>query len=145
MKAPCFTILMADDDPEDCLLMEHALRQSAPHVRLRFVHDGVALVAHLQEARKAGAAQDPFPGLVLLDINMPRCDGLQALAQIKEDPELRRLPVVMLTSSQAEKDVDQSYGLGASAYVTKPMDFEGLTAFCATLSTFYLKVASLPT
>ena len=136
------TLLMADDDLEDCQISEMALRQACVGVNLRFVHDGAELMAYL---RRCGTDADtPFPGMILLDLNMPRLSGLQALAEIKADPALRRVPVIVFTTSQAAEDVERSYDLGASAFVTKPMSFGGLTESFRTLSDFYLHVAALP-
>ncbi len=136
------TLLMADDDLEDCHLTGMALRHAIDDVDLRFVHDGAELMAYLR--RSGSDADAPFPGMILLDLNMPRLSGLQALAEIKADPALRRVPVVVFTTSQAPEDVERSYDLGASAFVTKPMSFGGLTESCRTLSDFYLHIAALP-
>ena len=142
---PPVTVLMADDDREDCQLTELALRQAHPDVALQFVHDGEELLDYLRHEGRFSGSEAPFPGLILLDVNMPRLDGMQALRRIKDDPQLRRVPVVMFTSSYADSDVNQSYDLGASAFITKPMDFEGYSDSFRKLSGFFLDVALLPT
>lgn len=139
------TILMADDDAEDCLLAQRAFDQSRLSNDLRFVHDGEELLQYLRrEQAYAPPAEAPVPGLLLLDLNMPRMSGMEALREIKADPRLRRIPIVVLTTSQAEEDIYRTYDLGVSAFVTKPVSFAGLVTAITAMSAFYLEVVALP-
>jgi CheY-like chemotaxis protein len=139
------TILMADDDPDDRLLAADALRESRVPGDLRFVDDGEQLLDYLRRrGRWADPAQSPRPGLVLLDLNMPRMDGREALAEIKGDPALRRIPVVILTTSQSESDVLRSYDLGANSFITKPATFSGLVEAMRALGRYWTETVELP-
>src|SRR5665811_905889 len=114
-------VLLVEDDPGDVLMTREAFKDNKLANRLSVVPDGVDAMAYL---RKEGRfADSPTPDLVLLDLNLPRMDGREVLAAMKSDPELRRIPVVVLTTSEAEEDVLRSYSLHANAYVTKPVDF----------------------
>ncbi|HLF01028.1 MAG TPA: response regulator [Anaerolineales bacterium] len=138
-------LLMADDDEDDCLLTKDALAESHLINRLHFVHDGAELLDYLHHrGRFADPQAAPRPGLILLDLNMPRKDGREALREIKTDPALRLIPVVVLTTSKAEEDILKTYDLGASAYVTKPVTFEGLVDVMRTLGEFWFEIVSLP-
>jgi CheY-like chemotaxis protein len=138
-------LLVVDDDLEECMLVRDALAESLLANDLQFVHDGDELLAYL---RHEGAYSDPQtsprPGLVLLDLNMPRKDGREALAEIKADPRLRQIPVVILTSSRAEEDICRSYELGASAYITRPVTFEGLVDVLGSLGKYWIEIVQLP-
>ncbi|MDZ7261448.1 MAG: response regulator, partial [candidate division KSB1 bacterium] len=115
------TILMAEDDPEDRLLVKDAWEESRVLNELRFVEDGEELMDYLyRRGPYAEPARAPRPGLILLDLNMPRKDGREALKEIKADPELRRIPIVVLTTSKAEEDILRTYDLGANSFITKP-------------------------
>jgi CheY-like chemotaxis protein len=139
------TILMADDDPDDRLLAAEALRESRVGNDLRFVEDGEQLLDYLRRrGRWAHPAEAPRPGLVLLDLNMPRMDGREALAEIKGDPELRRIPVVVLTTSRADADVLRSYDLGANSFITKPVTFGGLVEAMRVLGRYWIEIVELP-
>jgi len=139
------TILVAEDDPDDRLLAAEALRESRAGHELRFVSDGEELLDYLRRrGRWADPAQSPRPGLVLLDLNMPRMDGREALAALKADPELRRIPVVVLTTSQAPDDVARSYELGASSFITKPSTFSGLVDTMGVLGRYWMEIVKLP-
>jgi len=143
--ARAITILMAEDDPDDRLLAAEALRESRVANDLRFVEDGEQLLDYLRRrGRWAHPAEAPRPGLVLLDLNMPRMDGREALAQIKADPGLRRIPVVVLTTSRAEADVARSYDLGANSFITKPVTFAGLVEVMHTFSRYWFEIVDLP-
>lgn len=139
------TILMADDDHEDCLLAQRAFAQSRLANDLRFVHDGEELLQYLNHQEPfAAPGESPTPGLILLDLNMPRMSGLEALRAIKANDRLRRIPVIVLTTSEAEEDIYRSYDLGVSAFVTKPVSFSRLVAAINAMSAFYLEVVALP-
>jgi CheY-like chemotaxis protein len=135
------TILMADDDDEDCMLAEDALRESRLKNPIRFVHDGEELLAYL---RREGEYHDaPRPGLILLDLNMPRKDGREALEEIRADPSMRRIPIVVLTTSRAESDILRSYDLGANSYITKPVTFQSLVDVMQMLGKYWFEIVEL--
>ena len=120
-------ILMADDDADDRMLAKDALEESRVLNDLRFVEDGEQLIDYLfRRGPYADPESSPRPGLILLDLNMPRKDGREALREIKEHPELRRIPIIIMTTSQAEEDIYRSYDLGANSFITKPVTFERL-------------------
>jgi CheY-like chemotaxis protein len=136
---------MADDDEEDCMLVRDALKASRLANDIRFVHDGEELMAYLRgEGRFAEPEAAPTPGLILLDLNMPRKDGREALAEIKSDPALRKIPVVVLTTSQAEEDICRTYDLGVNSYVTKPVTFASLVDLMRVLGTYWFEIVELP-
>ena len=139
------TILMADDDEEDCQLTKEAWDENRLANDLRFVGDGEELMENLQHrGRYSDPAYSPAPGLILLDLNMPKKDGREALQEIKASPELRRIPIVVLTTSKAEEDILRSYDLGASSYITKPVTFEGLVKTVKHLKQYWFEVVELP-
>ena len=140
------TILIADDDEEDRLLAEEALRGSHLANDLRFVVDGQDLMDYLRrEGRYAGGNGDaPTPGIILLDLNMPKMDGREALAEIKADPELKKIPVVVLTTSQAEQDVLRTYELGVNSFITKPVTFAGLVEVMRAFTRYWFEIVELP-
>ncbi|MCE5216690.1 response regulator [bacterium] len=136
---------MADDDEEDCMLVQEALAEARLANDLRFVHDGEELIAYLRrEGRYADPALSPRPGLILLDLNMPRVDGREALEHIKGDPDLHRIPVVVLTTSKAEEDIYRSYDLGVNSYITKPVTFDGLVEAMQVLKRYWFEIVELP-
>lgn len=139
------TILMADDDPEDRMLTSEGLEESKLANDLRFVEDGEELLDYLyQRGKFSDPDQAPRPGLILLDLNMPRKDGREALEEIKSDPYLRSIPVVVLTVSKAEEDIIRSYDIGANSYITKPVTFEGLVETIKALGLYWFEVVELP-
>jgi CheY-like chemotaxis protein len=140
------TILMADDDEEDCELTRDALRDAHVRNELRFVSDGEELLDYLRRAgRYAGPAVDaPRPGIILLDLNMPKKDGREALVEIKADQSLRRIPIVVLTTSKDEEDVLRTYDLGVSSFITKPVTFAGLVEVMRTWKRYWFEIVELP-
>ena len=136
------SILMADDDADDRLLARDALRKSLVATDLVCVEDGEELLAYLR--REGPYARAPRPGLILLDLNMPKKDGREALQEIKADPDLRRIPVVVLTTSKAEEDLLQSYDLGAASFITKPVTFDALVDLMKTLGRYWIEFVELP-
>jgi CheY-like chemotaxis protein len=135
-------ILMAEDDADDRLMAKEALEVSGLRNELRFVEDGVELMNYLS---KQGRYHDaPRPGLILLDMNMPRKNGREALQEIKAQPDFRNIPVVILTTSQAEEDIRAGYELGADAYITKPVSFEGLVQVMQSLGNYWVKIVRSP-
>ena len=139
------TILVAEDDPDDRTLAQDAFDESGANGRLVFVDDGVELLSYLRrEAPYADAVRFPSPGLVLLDLNMPRKDGREALAEIKADPALRHIPVVVMSTSRSVDDVEGSYRAGANSFITKPSRFDGLVAMLRALGDYWLGTVDLP-
>jgi len=144
-QAEAITILVADDDPEDCMLLKEAFQESRLVNTLRFVSDGEELVDYLyRRGEYSDPASSPRPGLILLDLNMPRKDGREALREIKSDPDLRQIPVVILTTSKAEEDIYRSYDLGVNSYIAKPVTFESLVEVVRTLRKYWLGIVELP-
>jgi CheY-like chemotaxis protein len=136
-------VLLVEDDPGDVLMTREAFEDYKVHNQLHVVNDGEQAMAFL---RQEGEYADlPRPDLVLLDLNLPRMDGRQVLDAIKSDPELSSIPVVVLTTSEAEDDVLRSYSLHANAYVTKPVDFEGFIEAIKQIDHFFVSVVQLPT
>jgi CheY-like chemotaxis protein len=139
------TILMADDDPDDCMLAKEALEENRLANGLRLVGDGEELMDYLYRRDKyKEPAAAPRPGMILLDLNMPRKDGREALKEIKADPDLRRIPVVILTTSKAEEDILRTYDLGASSFITKPVTFESLVEVMKALAKYWFEIVELP-
>jgi len=136
---------MADDDPDDRLLIKEAFQESLITNRIFFVEDGVELMDYLRRKEKYKDPNDaPMPDLILLDLNMPRKDGREALAEIKTDPHLRYIPVVVLTTSKAEEDIMRSYDIGAAGYITKPVTFDGLVEAIKGLKRYWVQIVRLP-
>jgi len=140
------TILMADDDEEDRELTRDALQAGSERNKLRFVSDGQELVDYLRRTgRYADPSVDaPRPGIILLDLNMPKKDGREALAEIKGDRSLRRIPVVVLTTSRDEQDVLRTYDLGVSSFITKPVTFAGLVDVMNAWNHYWFDIVELP-
>jgi len=147
MNAPKKTliILMADDDADDRLLAQDAMHESRVLNELHFVEDGVQLLNYLRGNGKfSDRTLYPLPGLILLDLNMPKMDGREALAELKADQSLRRIPVVILTTSKAEEDMVKGYDLGAASYITKPVTFDALVDLMRTLGKYWVEFVELP-
>ncbi len=139
------TILIAEDDEEDRLLTEEALAGAHLVNDLRFVVDGEDLMAYLHRTGPyADASEAPRPGIILLDLNMPKKDGREALAEIKRDPDLQRIPVVVLTTSKAEEDILRTYELGVNSFITKPVTFAGLVEALQAFSRYWFEIVELP-
>jgi two-component system response regulator len=139
------TILMADDDADDRQMTKEAFEESRLVNDLRFVEDGEELLDYLHHRGKyTDPASSPRPGLILLDLNMPRKDGREALKEIKADPSLRKIRVVILTTSKAEEDIMRSYDLSAASYITKPVTFAAMLETVKTLGKYWLEIVALP-
>lgn len=139
------TILLAEDDPEDRLWVKDAFEEGRFINDLRFVGDGDELMDYLHRRGKyANATDSPQPGLILLDLNMPKKDGREALSEIKADPRLRHIPVVVLTTSQAEEDIYRSYSLGGNSFISKPVTFQPLVDLLKTVGTYWFQIVQLP-
>ena len=135
-------VLLVEDDPGDVLMTREAFEDNKVANRLAVVSDGVSAMEYL---RKEGPYADaPTPDLVLLDLNLPRMDGREVLQALKQDDQLRRIPVVVLTTSEAEEDVLRSYSLHANAYVTKPVDFDRFIDVVRQIDDFFVSVVRLP-
>ena len=145
MKCQSITILMADDDEEDRMLTQKAFELNHLGNDLRFVEDGEELLDYLYHRGKYEIPDSsPRPGLILLDLNMPKKDGREALEVIKKDPALRRIPVVVMTTSEADQDIARSYDLGANSYVTKPVTFDSLARVIKALDRYWFEIVVLP-
>ncbi len=135
-------ILLVEDNPGDARLTEEALKEGKVRNNLHMARDGVEAMAFL---RREGAYKDsPRPDLVLLDLNLPRKDGREVLAEMKEHPDLRLIPVVVLTTSEAEQDVLRTYELRANCYITKPVDLEKFITIVRSIEDFWLTIVRLP-
>jgi CheY-like chemotaxis protein len=143
--AKSIVILMADDDEDDRLLTRAALEESRLTNELQFVQDGEELMDYLyQRGRFSDPEACPRPGLILLDLNMPRKDGREALREIKSDAALRQIPVIILTTSKAEEDIYRSYDLGANSFIIKPVTFESLVNVMKVLGRYWLEIVEAP-
>ena len=139
------TILMADDDPDDRMLTRDALTESHLLNDFETVEDGEDLMDYLLHRGKfSGDQERPHPGLILLDLNMPRKDGREALREIKSHPDLRSIPVVVMTTSKAEEDILSTYDLGVNSFITKPVTFEGLVDVLKVIGRYWFGVVELP-
>lgn len=135
-------VLLVEDDPGDVLMTREAFAEHKVANQLSVVSDGVSAMEFLR--REGAYAQAPRPDLILLDLNLPRMDGREVLGLVKEDPVLKHIPVVVLTTSEAEEDVLRSYALHANAYVTKPVDFERFIDVVQQIDEFFVSVVRLP-
>lgn len=144
MQPKPITILLADDDADDRMLAREALAESRLVNDLRFVEDGEQLMDYLYRRNRYEKEDAPRPGLILLDLNMPRKDGREALREIKADPSLRCIPIVVLTTSQAEEDIYRTYDLGVNSFITKPVTFEGLVQVMRVLGRYWFEIVELP-
>jgi CheY-like chemotaxis protein len=139
------TILLADDDPDDRQLTRDAFAENRLANVLNTVEDGEELLEYLQRRGRYADLKDvPLPGLILLDLNMPRKDGREALKEIKADVNLRRIPIVVLTTSKAEEDILRTYDLGVNSYITKPVTFKSLVELIKLLGRYWFEVVELP-
>jgi CheY-like chemotaxis protein len=139
------TILYADDDAEDRMLVRDAWAENRLANELHFVEDGEELMDYLRRrGQYTNLAGEPLPGMILLDLNMPRKDGREALQEIKADPRLRSIPVVILTTSKADEDILRAYDLGVNSFILKPVTFESLVEITRTLSKYWFEVVELP-
>jgi CheY-like chemotaxis protein len=138
-------IVLAEDDADDRLLLKDAVAECHWESGLRFVSDGEELLDYLlRRGKYSPPAEAPRPGLILLDLNMPRKDGREVLREIKADADLRRIPVVVLTTSRADADIEGMYGLGANSFIAKPVRFEGLVNVLRVLGEYWFKTVELP-
>lgn len=139
------TVLVADDDDDDRGYIRRAWEKSRAANDLRFVEDGEELTEYLNHSgRYSDPASAPRPAVILLDLNMPKKDGREVLREIKADPELRRIPAIVLTTSKADEDICRSYDLGANSYITKPVTFGALVDVLQVLGKYWIEIVDLP-
>ena len=144
-KAKSVLILIADDDEDDRMFTKEAFEENYLLNEIRFVNDGVELIDYLKRRDKdTNPADSPRPGIILLDLNMPKMDGREALKEIKSDPLLRSIPVVVLTTSKAEQDVLQTYDLGVNCFITKPVAFSDFIEVTRMLGHYWFDIVQLP-
>ncbi|MCB0281140.1 MAG: response regulator [Calditrichae bacterium] len=138
-------ILLADDDEDDRFLIQEAFSENKLENQLNFVTDGEELMDYLYQRDKFSDKQaSPRPDLILLDLNMPRKDGREALKEIKNDDDLKRIPVVILTTSEAEEDILKTYNMGVNSFITKPVTFDGMVDIIKTLDKYWFQIVKLP-
>ncbi len=138
-------ILVADDDADDRMMIGDAFTESKLGNPIDFVEDGVQLLEYLRrEGKYAHFAGQPYPGFILLDLNMPRKDGRTVLQEIKNDPTLHRIPVVILTTSKAEEDIIKTYNLGVNSFICKPVSFDKLVDIVKTVGHYWIEIVALP-
>ena len=142
MKAELIEVLLVEDDPGDVMLVREAFEDKKVGNRLSVVGDGVEAMAFLR--REGRFADAPRPDIILLDLNLPRKNGREVLAEIKGDPDLSLIPVIVLTTSEAEEDIVRSYQLHANAYITKPVDFDQFAGVVHQIDEFFVGVVKLP-
>lgn len=135
-------ILLVEDSPTDAMMTREALQEHRVLNAVRVVEDGVAAMQYLRQQGPYGSA--PRPGLIILDLNLPKMSGREVLLELKRDPALCDIPVVVLTTSKAQEDVARSYGLHANCYITKPVDFDKFTDVVRGISDFWFSVVTLP-
>jgi len=145
MKKTSFTVLMADDDPEDCMLVADAFKEVLEKSEFLTVEDGKELVDYLhRRGRYRKESSSPCPDLILLDLNMPRKSGREALKEIRGHPPFKTIPIVVLTTSSADEDITLCYARGANTFITKPMGFPELVDMVGALSRYWFEIAQLP-
>ncbi len=138
-------VLLADDDDDDRMMAADAMREAKVTNELQFVTDGEDLMEYLHHRGKyAPPAHSPRPGLLLLDLNMPKKDGREALREMKANPVFRSIPVVVLTTSKTEEDIEQIYDLGGNSFITKPVSFEDLVQAMKVMGEYWFQIVSLP-
>lgn len=138
-------ILIVEDDPEDRMLAEDAINESQPTFPVRFLEDGEQLLAYLQHKGKYQEEDsNPPPGVIVMDLNMPRLDGREALAQIKAHPVFKSIPVIILTTSDNTQDIENCYSLGANSYITKPRNYRELVKIMEMIKNYWYNLNELP-
>ena len=138
-------ILVAEDDADDRLMIKDAFEESRLGNPVDFVEDGVQLMDYLlRQGEYANLGDCPYPGFILLDLNMPRKDGRTALKEIKANPILQRIPIIVLTTSKAEEDIVRTYNLGVNSFICKPVTFESLVEIVKTVGRYWIEIVALP-
>ena len=145
INAKPIRILVADDDADDRMLIGDAFEEASLKNPIDFVEDGIELLEYLKhEGRYADLADDVRPGIILLDLNMPRMDGRTALGEIRKDPKLRNIPIIVLTTSKSEEDILRTYDLGVNSFITKPVTFDGLVQVVQVLNQYWVEIVAVP-
>ena len=145
MTPKAIHILIAEDDAEDRMLTTEAMNESRLVNRIDFVEDGEELMDYFNNIGKYSDSKNyPLPGLILLDLNMPRKDGREALREIKSSPHLKKIPVIILTTSKAEEDIIRTYDLGVNSFITKPVTFNGMVNVMQAIGKYWLEIVELP-
>ena len=145
INAKPIRILVADDDAYGRMLIGDAFEEASLKNPIDFVEDGIELLEYLKhEGRYADLADDVRPGIILLDLNMPRMDGRTALGEIRKDPELRNIPIIVLTTSKSEEDILRTYDLGVNSFITKPVTFDGLVKVVQVLNQYWVEIVAVP-
>jgi len=143
-RSQTITVLFAEDDHDDCLMVGEAFQECVPGSNLAYVHDGFELLHYLrQQAGYVTFTDAPRPDLILLDLKLPRMDGFEALAEIKSDPNLRSIPVVVLTNSSTEQNIMRAYDLGAAGFIIKPETFAGMLELVRAINHYWFEVVEL--
>jgi CheY-like chemotaxis protein len=138
-------IVVADDDADDRMMIKDAFEESKLSNPVDFVEDGVQLLEYLRrQGPYQHLANQPFPGFILLDLNMPRKDGRTVLKEIKSDPVLHRIPIIILTTSKAEEDIIKTYNLGVNSFICKPVSFDKLVDIVKTVGHYWIEIVALP-
>ena len=138
-------IVVADDDADDRMMIKDAFEVSKLANEIDFVEDGVQLLEYLRrEGKWSKLAGEPYPGFILLDLNMPRKDGRTVLKEIRNDPILHRIPIVILTTSKAEEDIIKTYNLGVNSFICKPVSFDKLVEIVKTVGHYWIEIVQLP-
>lgn len=138
-------IVVADDDADDRMMIKDAFDESKLGNPVDFVEDGIQLMEYLKrEGKYASLAGQPYPGFILLDLNMPRKDGRTVLKEIKESTELHRIPIIILTTSKAEEDIIKTYNLGVNSFICKPVSFDKLVDIVKTVGHYWIEIVALP-
>jgi CheY-like chemotaxis protein len=138
-------IVVADDDADDRMMIKDAFEEAKLGNPVDFVKDGVELMEYLnRQGEYKNLANQPFPGFILLDLNMPRKDGRTALKEIKESADLHRIPIIILTTSKAEEDIIKTYNLGVNSFICKPVSFDGLVEIVKTVGRYWIEIVALP-
>ena len=145
MKTKRFTILVVDDDEEDRMLTKEGIEESSLDCDLQFVEDGEQAMEYLlNKGTFKSKAKFPVPKLILLDLNMPKKDGREVLAEIKQHPVLKKIPVIVLTTSNSPDDISQMYQSGVNSFITKPVSFSGMVQAMTSIKQFWFEVVTLP-
>ncbi|MDA8870870.1 response regulator [Rhizobiaceae bacterium] len=138
------SIVVADDDADDRMMIGEAFEEALLDNPVSYVKDGIELLEYLRREGEFEGSDHALPGIILLDLNMPRMDGRAALAEIRSDKRLRKIPVVVLTTSEAEEDILRTYDLGVNSFITKPVTFDGLVQVVQTLNRYWIQIVALP-
>ncbi len=145
MNPEKFILMLADDDPDDREFIQDAFRESGFTGAFQVVENGEELIAHLRSGKRSGdPGKRPQPNLILLDLNMPKLDGYEALDFIKGDPSLKQIPIIVLSTSESQEDIAKTYHLGVNSFITKPSGFDDLVKMASAINGYWLSLVKLP-